>query len=695
MKAMLCQSITDENLWLLKGDLGVVFVLVVIYVDDMALFGERAHVEALVQEIQGLWKISTPSWPDESVPMIFCGMEIWRIHQGWKITQRRYLQELLQRFQVKGLASSPMSKWIEPEPENAGPELIREAQAITGALLWAVTRTRPDLAFTVSKMSQYATKSPGQVLEWGMQALRYVSTVMDLGLEFKLHPGPWFGQEGQLALPRDGSAIEMYSDASHAVNGGRSSQCIIASWRGCLLVWEASRQPFVTLSSAEAELIAMVGALQVSESIAPVLEELLQQDLKTSLLGDNLAALTAFNQSSGSWRNRHLRMRARAGRERIEAGLLVVSHVTGTLQVADVGTKPLPVGKLLDLLAIVGVRVPNKEAGPLAAKFFNQACTTGLGVTSALLEASPAVALALAVANCLPGAQASPMGLLSTSRILVSVMFVGAEAQPGHGRGEDSLGIVLGVGLGVIVWLGLALLQLLGSWIEVEVSLDESSESQEPESESPPDSPRLRHSQATSSSDHAPVSVLAPSRPPQRSPQGGPGMGEDQEGKCVFLLVGRTDPRSNFVPAHFLRYLLSRVGGHLVLCLGVGVVEVARLREVARTFRYGVAFAYEQAQGAGEHRGGARGPEEVGGSRSVAGAPVGQEGNQGGQDAGEDEELDIDAVRHVFQEEYDDGTDLGQWGRQVYMGGDSSVGSEGFRGGACLPRGFGDLQQRT
>ena len=329
VKAMLCQSISDENLWLLKGDLGVVFVLVVIYVDDMALFGERAHVEALVQEIQALWKISTPSWPDESVPMIFCGMEIWRIHQGWKITQRRYLQELLQRFQVKGLASSPMSKWIEPEPENAGPELIREAQAITGALLWAVTRTRPDLAFTVSKMSQYATKSPGQVLEWGMQALRYVSTVMDLGLEFKLHPGPWFGQEGQLALPRDGSAIEMYSDASHAVNGGRSSQCIIASWRGCLLVWEASRQPFVTLSSAEAELIAMVGALQVSESIAPVLEELLQQDLKTSLLGDNLAALTAFNQSSGSWKNRRLRMRARAGRERIEAGLLVVSHVLG------------------------------------------------------------------------------------------------------------------------------------------------------------------------------------------------------------------------------------------------------------------------------------------------------------------------------------------------------------------------------
>ena len=53
---------------------------------------------------------------------------------------------------------------------------------------------------------------------------------MDLGLELKQHPGPWFGQEGQLALPRDSSAIETYSDASHAVNGGRSSQGIVAAW---------------------------------------------------------------------------------------------------------------------------------------------------------------------------------------------------------------------------------------------------------------------------------------------------------------------------------------------------------------------------------------------------------------------------------------------------------------------------------
>ena len=440
VKATLCQSITDENLWLLKGDMGVVFVLVIVYVDDMALFGEKAHVGALVKEIQALWKTSPPSWPDDSGPMMFCGMEIWRIPQGWKVTQRRYLQELLHRFQVKGTATSPMSRWVEPEPENASVETVREAQALTGALLWSVTRTRPDLAFTVSKMSQYATKSPSQVLEWGLQALRYASTVMDLGLEFKLNPGPWFGQEGQLALPRDGSAIEMYSDASHAVNGGRSSQCIIASWRGCLLVWEASRQPFVTLSSAEAELIAMVGALQVAESVAPVLEELLQKDLKTSLLGDNMAALTSFNQSSGSWRNRHLRMRARAGRERVEAGLLVVSHVPGALQVADVGTKPLPVGKLLDLLSIIGVRAPSGDSSALAAKFFGRACTKGAELLSQAGKLSPRTVLATVMLANLPKSQAASLAKSHLVSLVVSDLLVTAEAQPGdyyhEGPGE-------------------------------------------------------------------------------------------------------------------------------------------------------------------------------------------------------------------------------------------------------------------
>ena len=113
----------------------------------------------------------------------------------------------------------------------------------------------------------------------------------------------------------------------------------------------------------------------------------------------------------------------------------------------------------------------------------------------------------------------------------------------------------------------------------------------------PPDSPRNRSERASSSWE----------APQVGSGQGGStstgeGAHQDQvEGEnhevCVFRIVGRLDPRSQWVPLHYLRGLLSLVGGRMFQYLGVDGVEVWFLRGVARTFRYGVAFAYERAKG--------------------------------------------------------------------------------------------------
>ena len=214
-----------------------------------------------------------------------------RTKQGWRVTQVKYLKELLSRYGIQETASSPMQRWEEAELESAGPELIKEAQGVTGALLWSVTRSRPDLMFTTSKMSQWCTKAPSKVKEWGWQALRYAAATLELGLEFNRDVGPRFGTEEQLAFPREPRYLEIYSDASHAPKGDKSIQCILTVWRGSLLLWETARQPFTTLSSAEAELVAMVRAVQVGDCVAPIIEELIQDNLTTSLLGDNSAAL--------------------------------------------------------------------------------------------------------------------------------------------------------------------------------------------------------------------------------------------------------------------------------------------------------------------------------------------------------------------------------------------------------------------
>ena len=379
LEASLVQSSTDDSLWFCQGGDKKIEAVVIVYVDDIAMFGPQAMLEALGLSIKEEWTISGPNWAEPESPLLFCGMELACMPYGWKITQERYLRELLSTYSIVGVATSPMAKYDEPELENLTSKGIKDTQAITGALMWSVTRSRPDLMFVTSKMSQWATKAPGRVREWGIHALQYVSTTMQLGLEFRSDPGPRFGSRDQLAVPREPEYLECYSDASHGSCECRSTQSTMVVWRGALVLWETSRQPFVTLSSAEAELVSMVHSIQVTDSVCPVIEELIGRDVVTSILGDNAAALSAFGSSSGTWRNRHLRMRARAGRERINAGVLNVTYVPGELQVADVGTKALPGSKLLPLLLLVNVGVPpGGSAEAVGAKCLGRVCSVYL-----------------------------------------------------------------------------------------------------------------------------------------------------------------------------------------------------------------------------------------------------------------------------------------------------------------------------
>ena len=152
--------------------------------------------------------------------------------------------------------------------------------------------------------------------------------------------------------------------------------------------------------------------------MGPIVEELVGEDVVISLLGDNSASLASFDKGAGSWRNRHLRMRAGAGREKVAARVLFPRHVPGHLQVADIGTKPLPAYKLLGLLSIVNVRMPLKvQIPPTAAKFF--ARIGRLSPESATVV-SPALVLVLALLAQLPVADCCtllPVGFVAWTAI--------------------------------------------------------------------------------------------------------------------------------------------------------------------------------------------------------------------------------------------------------------------------------------
>ena len=486
----------------------------------------------------------------------------------------------------------------------------------------------------------------------GVQALRYASTTLDLGLEFRKVEGPSFGEEGQLSHSRSSNALEVYADASHSPNGERSRQCVIVAWKGSILLWEATRQSFTTLSTAESELIALIHASQVGECVGPIVEELVGEDVVTSLLGDNSASLASFDKGAGSWRNRHLRMRAGAGREKVAAGVLFPSHVPGHLQVADIGTKPLPAHKLLGLLAIVNVRMPlDVQIPPTAAKFFAR---IGRLSPEAATAVSPALILVLALLT---------QSQVAESRRLLPVGFVAWAASEGttaaQGQPTETFIIRWDIWWAILSGLiGFAAF-VLGMGI---LGFDHR------ESKEGSVSPRHRRESASSSWQGG--SVQLEREPPLQEDEAetpseqvyrgiftcGPN-GESSQ----FPIVGRMDYRSHWVPMHYFRGLLSLVGGLVFQYLDVDGVEVWYLRALGCTFRYGVAVAYECAQGAR--------------LRQVQGVEfpvydIAQAQVRAAPEAEEEDDLAIDQVRHVDPQE-----EWGPWPQEVDLG--LELGSDG------------------
>ncbi|CAE7242542.1 RE1, partial [Symbiodinium necroappetens] len=136
----LVQTISDDALWVArratKAGYGDIEGLLVVYVDDLLFLAPQGLGEAFVTAVQERWKTSTPEWLSTR-PLTFCGMELSQHDNGYRMSQSAYVRELLGRYCVEESASAPITRWTEPD-EGPPPvaEEVKEAQAITGALLW-------------------------------------------------------------------------------------------------------------------------------------------------------------------------------------------------------------------------------------------------------------------------------------------------------------------------------------------------------------------------------------------------------------------------------------------------------------------------------------------------------------------------------------------------------------------------------
>ena len=103
------------------------------------------------------------------------------------------------------------------------------AQKEVGELLWLVTRTRPDLMYSVSRMGSMVLTAPKRVLEIGRQVRGFIKGTMLERLKFQ----PGSDEEG---------VLEVYTDASFSPGSEDSHGAVAVCLNGAPIMWRCGRQ---------------------------------------------------------------------------------------------------------------------------------------------------------------------------------------------------------------------------------------------------------------------------------------------------------------------------------------------------------------------------------------------------------------------------------------------------------------------
>jgi hypothetical protein len=312
--------------------------ILALYVDDIALFTTPGYAAEAKGELMRLFKMR-----DMGELGHFLGFRVTRDRKAMTITlaQDAYVKTIVTR---SGMADAkpnnlPMAPGTQLE-RYTGPSIDFPYARLIGSALYATLGTRLDAAFAVQHLSQFST-NPGPAHISAMKSLfRYFKGTSDLGITYHGK-----GADSQPVGFSDADWAQSILDRK-SISGFAFMLC------GGAISWSSKKQPTVAVSSMEGEYMALSLAVRHSLWLRLLFSELgFPFTRALAIHTDNLAAIALAHDPQFHGRSKHIDVRHHFIREHLEAGRIVVPHVSGDENLADILTKALPGPKFNYLLA--------------------------------------------------------------------------------------------------------------------------------------------------------------------------------------------------------------------------------------------------------------------------------------------------------------------------------------------------------
>lgn len=305
-------------------------LILTIYVDDGLIFSQN---ESDARELLTLLELMFEMRRIKVSK--YLGLNIKIDDSSITINQSEYINDILERFNMSSSKPvenpSPMVYDLREDtvPENAP---IREA---IGSLMYLANTSRPDLSFAVNYVARNVNKPTLTLWKNIKRILRYLQGTKDLSIVYRA----------------DNQNLISFCDSDFAGDNDtrRSTTGYLVIFSGGPIIWKTQRQKHVTLSSTEAEYVALCSAAKEMSWLRRLAIELsiMKPDQPIVLRSDNTSALKIAQSEKVTQRTRHLGAQEAYPRELIEKGELKIEYVRGTDQLADWLTKPLPSSKFL------------------------------------------------------------------------------------------------------------------------------------------------------------------------------------------------------------------------------------------------------------------------------------------------------------------------------------------------------------
>ena len=309
-------------------------IIICCHVDDFIITGaNKAVIEAFTKSLAKSIKIT---YLGEISTFLGNEIEINRIKKSIYIHQRRYTQKILAQYKKLGLrpVSTPFEAGVKlkKSTSQASKEEIKEYQQQIGSLLFLSLKTRPDLAFAVSKCSRFMSNPDKSHFKALDRIWQYLNTYPDLGILLDCSSEVF---------------IKIYCDSDWASNldDRRSTQAYISCIGSAPINWATKLQKTIACSSTEAEYMALKTATQESIYLLNMLKWLSDRKLVqlakpfATILVDNLGAKDLSENPTHHERTKHIDIAFHFVRQTIESGITKVIHIPDKLQVADPLTK--------------------------------------------------------------------------------------------------------------------------------------------------------------------------------------------------------------------------------------------------------------------------------------------------------------------------------------------------------------------